>query len=80
MGIWKPEYKNNLWLKCMQYGHNPVVVGFGSGGISLYCSECRKVWRIGVTSNLCSVSEDALALADDCRWKRKVLELMEGCS
>ena len=73
---WKYEYKSNLWSECMEKGHNPVAVAFGGSGITLYCSECKKVWRVATAGKLWSVLESDLSAVEECRWKSKVLELM----
>lgn len=76
MGYWKYEYKSNLWTNCVGEGHNPVVVAVAGSGITIYCSECKKVWRVATAGKLWSVLESDLSLVDDCIWKSKVLELM----
>ena len=74
---WKYEYKSNLWSDCMSKGHLPVAVAAGGSSINLYCSECRKVWRVATAGKLQSVLESDLASVEDCEWKRKVLALVK---
>lgn len=75
---WKYEYKSNLWSDCMSEGHNPVAVAVGGSSITLYCCECKKVWRVATAGKLWSISEGDLSSIEDCRWKSKVLELIKG--
>lgn len=76
MAHWQVEYKSNLWSDCISKGHTPVAVAVGGSGITLYCCECKKVWRVAIAGKLWSVLESNLPLVEDCIWKRKVLELM----
>jgi len=75
---WKYEYKSNLWSDCVSKGHTPVAVAVGGSGITLYCSGCRKVWRVATAGKLWSVLESDLSSIEDCIWKRKVLEMIDG--
>ena len=75
---WKTEYKSNLWSDCVGEGHLPIAVAVGGSSLNLYCSECRKVWRIATAGRLQSISEDELSSLEDSVWKRKVLSLIES--
>ena len=74
---WKYEYKSNLWSDCVAVGHLPVAVAVSGGSVNLYCSECRKVWRVATAGKLQSISEDELSSLEDSEWKRKVLSLVK---
>jgi hypothetical protein len=78
-GVWKWEYKGNLWFDCIEKEHLPVVVGVANGNqsITMYCRECSKVWRIG-SGYLQSILVSELSKVEDCKWKLKVLELAEA--
>lgn len=50
-----------------------MLVSYTMTSLNVYCSECRKVWRVlSATNKLQSVSESNLSLIDDCAWKKKV--------
>ena len=74
---WKYEYKGNLWSECVSKGHLPVVVAVSGSSVNVYCSECKKVWRVATAGKLQSVLESDLVSIEDCIWKRKVLELVK---
>lgn len=72
---WKYEYKGNMWFDCVAKGHTPVVVAI-SASMYVFCYDCQKVWRMGVTGKLFSLAVEDLPNMKDSQWKRRVLELL----
>jgi hypothetical protein len=72
---WKSEYKSNLWSCCLAMGHFPIAVAC-SHSISLYCKDCKKVWRAEYAGRLQSISDGDLTNIEDSVWKRRVIKLM----
>jgi len=74
---WRFENKTNIWSDCMAKGHLPVAVAAGGSSICVYCSDCKKVWRIALAGKLQSIGLDELSSLNDTEWKRKVLLLID---
>jgi hypothetical protein len=48
---WKDASGMGLYDSCIKKGHYPVVFVDRATYIMVYCSECKKVWRIKTHAN-----------------------------
>ena len=55
--MWNDLQFSHLYLECLKLGHTPILFKSGFNECYLYCSQCKKIYRIKMF-HLWFVTED----------------------